>query len=436
MLHLRIALAFAWVTQCVGWKFGAQFKPLRSKFVATCLIPLSLTLQTPAQAASSGKFPLFNEVWSLVNENYIEPVSDWDAVYQDSIQKLESGADEILLTKKVLKRLGDKYTRILDKSFYESLWKYDAIGVGLLFQSDPNKPLTVASPPISGSSGEKAGIKKGDSVYAINGKNTNGMTAIQVLDMMSNDKSPTVTLELSSSDEAHRTITLERSTEKAKNPVSYSIETLRDGTKVGYVNLGDFNAEAVPGLREALLKIRDSVNAIVLDIRGNTGGGFQFALNIGGMFMEDREMATARGKDANVNVFKTSYPEGVITNKPLVILVDGLSASASEVLAGGLHDNCRAVIAGSKTFGKGKIQAVFGLQDGEGLTMTVAQYVTPKGSIIQAKGIEPDIPLETSNPLIAHVIGAFSKPDLNKIDFQRVEEISRSCLNTKSIGTQ
>ena len=427
MLHLRISLVLVCAAHCIGWRFGAPLKPLRSKFIASCLIPLSLTLQAPADAATSKQFPLFNEVWTLVRENYIEPVSDWEAVYQDSMKKLESGADELLLTKKVLKRLGDKYTRILDKGFYESLWKYDAIGVGLLFQSDSNNPLTVASPPISGSSGEKAGIRKGDYVYAINGKSTDGMTAIQVLDMMSNDKSPTVTLEIGSSDGIHKSLVLSRSTEKAKNPVSYSIETLRDGMKVGYVNLGDFNAEAVPGLREALLKIRDSVDAIVLDIRGNTGGGFQFALNIGGMFMADKEMATAKGKDANANVFRTSFPEGVITDKPLVILVDGLSASASEVLAGGLHDNCRAVIAGSRTFGKGKIQAVFGLQDGEGLTMTVAQYVTPRGSVIQARGIEPDIPLETTNPFIAHVIGALSKPDLNKIDFKRVEEISKSC---------
>jgi carboxyl-terminal processing protease len=209
------------------------------------------------------------------------------------------------------------------------------------------------------------------------------------------------------------------------------VETLKDGSKVGYISLGDFNVEAVPGLREALKSVqaKADVNAIVLDIRGNTGGGFQFALNIGGMFMDNKEMATAKGgKDLNANVFRTSYPDGVLTTKPLILLVDGLSASASEVLAGGLHDNCRAVIIGSKTFGKGKIQAVFGLQDGEGLTMTVAQYVTPRGTVIQSKGLQPDIPLDTTNPFIAHLTGALSKPDLNKVDFKKAEEITKACV--------
>jgi carboxyl-terminal processing protease len=424
---------------CVSLKFNAPFKLTRQKILSTVLVPLSLSFSfnfdlpsANAEVTLSPKYPLFNEVWTLVDNNFVEPVPDWDQVYKDSIVKLDDGANENLLTKKVLKRLGDKYTRLLEKSFYESLWKYDAIGVGLLFQSDNNKPLTVASPPISGSSGEKAGIQKGDLIYSINSISTEGMTAMQVLDMMSNDPSDKVTLEVGKPGEsARKSIALTRSTEKAKNPVTYSVETLKDGSKVGYISLGDFNVEAVPGLREALKNVqaKADVNAIVLDIRGNTGGGFQFALNIGGMFMDNKEMATAKGgKDLNANVFRTSYPDGVLTTKPLILLVDGLSASASEVLAGGLHDNCRAVIIGSKTFGKGKIQAVFGLQDGEGLTMTVAQYVTPRGTVIQSKGLQPDIPLDTTNPFIAHLTGALSKPDLNKVDFKKAEEITKACV--------
>ena len=120
--------------------------------------------------------------------------------------------------------------------------------------------------------------------------------------------------------------------------------------------------QSVPELKDALVELNGkNIDELLLDLRGNTGGGFQFALNIGGMFMDNKEMVTALGRGDEKSIFKSSYPEGVLFNKPLVLLTDGLSASASEVLAGGLHDNCRAVLTGGTTFGKGKIQAVFGL---------------------------------------------------------------------------
>lgn len=263
------------------------------------------------------------------------------------------------------------------------------------------------------------------------------MTAIQVLDMMSNDESKTVEIEFArpsgsstgSSQLEKKKVVLNRSTQKAANPVSYSVESLSNGSPIGYVRLSEFNAEAVNGLRAALteLKLKD-VQEVVLDLRGNTGGGFQFALNIGGMFMDDKVMVTAMGKNSEKNVFKSSYIDGVIYDKPLVLLTDGLSASASEVLAGGLHDNCRAVLAGTTTFGKGKIQAVFGLADGEGMTMTVAQYVTPRGTIIQSRGLEPDIPLAGQNTYLNLVVGpSITKPDFKTFDFKIADEKLTLC---------
>ena len=162
------------------------------------------------------------------------------------------------------------------------------------------------------------------------------------------------------------------------------------------------------------------------------GGGFQFALNIGGMFMQsDREMVTAESRNNDKTKFYASYPEGVLYKGPLMIYTDRLSASASEVLVSGLHDNCRAVTTGERTFGKGKIQAVFGLADGEGLTMTVAQYVSPKGKPIQYRGIEPDIPADLpANPYVNAIFGTsmLKQPDLNSLKFDLGQEIiSKQC---------
>jgi len=400
---------------------------------------------------------VFNEVWKIVNDNYVDETfnnNDWGAVRRKYEENLENGADETAVTQKALSLLGDKYTRLLDKKFFESLWEYDAIGVGLLFQSDPGKNMVIASPPISGSSGAAANIKKGDLVYAINGVSTEKMTAMQVLDMMSNDDSEYMKLEYSTPtldggdngsgtnfkeepEQPHKIATLKRSKQKATNPVSSFVEKLINGKTVGYASLAEFNSEAVPRLREAIVSFEKAgVDYIVLDLRGNTGGGFQFALNIGGMFMDNKNMVTTVGRNNEKSSFASSYPEGVISSKPLVLLTDGLSASASEVLAGGLHDNCRAIVAGSKSFGKGKIQAVFGLADGEGLTMTVAQYVTPKGTIIQSRGIQPDIPLSVSNPYVNLLFGSgakSSKPDLNAIDFAKASELVNACKAETSL---
>jgi carboxyl-terminal processing protease len=119
---------------------------------------------------------------------------------------------------------------------------------------------------------------------------------------------------------------------------------------VGYIRLKEFNAKAVNGLEEAFSFMNTrNIRNIVLDLRGNTGGGFQFALNIGGMLMDNAPMVETIGKNNEHVKFKSSYPGGVLYNGDLVLLIDGLSASASEVLTGALHDNCRAVIAGEKS---------------------------------------------------------------------------------------
>lgn len=395
----------------------------------------SLTSSGSLVFASDGK--VLNEVWSIVNENFVDSTynnNDWSKVKQDYIKRVESGGDEQELTKKMLSLLGDKYTRLLDKQYFESLWKYDAIGVGLLLQSGdkPGDKLIVSAPPLSGSSGEKSGLQKGDIVYAINGKSTDGMTAMMALDMLSNDDSDSLTIEYGkeNTNDKKKTVVLKRTkTEPADPPVSYSAKTLSSGKQIGYIKLRDFNSEAIPAMKNAIMDLdAQQIDAMILDLRGNTGGGFQFALNIGGMFMDNKPMVTAVAKNDERSTFPSSYQGGVLTKKPLILWMDELSASASEVLAGGLHDNCRAVIVGSNSFGKGKIQAVFGLNDGEGLTMTVAQYVTPRGTVIQSKGLKPDIPIPTVNAYVNLISGpVFNEPNFNKLDLDRIQQAFSTC---------
>ena len=479
-LFLAIVFANISVPQCMGLKLKSngikvielkkQFHDLGRGFVIGCCLmtsPLSfphnacasdevLNLQIRSSAVlsteeSSMKSAVFDEIWKIVNDNYVDDTfngQDWEEIKRINDEKLEDGADEKALVKKVLGSLGDKYTRFMDKSSYEALWKYDAIGIGSLFQSDTGEPLKVAGPPISGSTSEKAGLKKDDVIVSINGKLTDGMTAMNVLEMMSNDESDVVELEYARLDlidgekvtfenakKVSKKVSLKRTKDKATNPISYSFQILPNGKKIGYIKFSDFNAQAVPNLRNAVVSLnKEDVDDILLDIRGNTGGGFQFALNIGGMFMDNKPMVTAEGHNGEKSEFRSSFPEGVLYKKNIVLLTDGLSASASEVLAAGLRDNCRAVTTGSKTFGKGKIQAVFGLKNGEGLVMTVAQYITPKGQIIQSRGIAPDLAGgPATNAYLNMIIGSTvdTKPDLANIDWDKSHELLDACIPVK-----
>jgi C-terminal processing protease CtpA/Prc len=165
--------------------------------------------------------------------------------------KLRSGADEHKLTEKLVSKLGDKYTRILDKATYESLWKYDAIGVGVLFESSPAGQMVIASAPIEGSSGAEAKLNKGDFILAVNRVSTKGMTAIQLLDMISNDDDSVLTLQVERQrDEdsvvvqggegrTSETLVLKRSKQKAINPVTFTPKVLSDGSKVSHPSCPD-----------------------------------------------------------------------------------------------------------------------------------------------------------------------------------------------------
>jgi C-terminal peptidase prc len=187
---------------------------------------------------------------------------------------------------------------------------------------------------------------------------------------------------------------MERAFQEVKDPIQYKITEVReDGTKVGFIRILEFNAVVKARLQDALKALEaEGANAYVLDLRMNTGGAFQSAVEISSLFMQDR-IATYVVDSTGANIpFKTNKGDLAIDKTdPLVIWVDGTSASASEVLAGALHDNCRAAVMGGKSFGKGLIQAVYGLKNGSGLVLTVARYVTPGGNEIQGVGITPDI---------------------------------------------
>lgn len=345
------------------------------------------------------------------------------------------------LVTEMVQTLGDKYSRMLDVSQYSAIQKYDLIGVGVTLMPNAQKQIIVGAPPIVGSPSAKAGLQSGDAVMAINGVPTRGRSAFDIIDQISdqpNAKTVTFTIQrLDAQDTVPQvqTVTMDRQTMEVKDPVLYKVsETRNDGTKVGYIRISEFNSLVKARLETALADLeQQGVNAYVLDLRMNTGGAFQSAVEISSLFLENRIATYVVDGNAVELPFRTAKGRlAVDATDLLVVWIDGTSASASEVLAGALHDNCRAVTMGSKSFGKGLIQAVYGLKNGAGLVLTVAKYVTPSGSEIQGIGITPDIEGGVPAPPIIPVLST----DTTQVNFKDIAKRldSKVCLIPETRG--
>lgn len=414
---------------------------------------------------------LVDEVYTLVRKYYVDPTYngvDWDLVYEELMAKpLTSHNETYKETRAMVARLGDAYTRLLKPEDMERLRKYDVSGVGLLLTANSRGQLAVASEPLPASSAGKVGIRRGDVVVSVDGVSLEGRSAFRAAELMQGDDGTSMRVGIRSvlrdSDHAGtggalgppREVELvRRFAEGGGAKVEWSLDIV-GSRKVGYVRLADFSASSRGDVESALRNLdARGADAYVLDLRHNPGGVFEGALEIAGLF-SGRDVAVARvtSRGANEELFRSRivgdasnemaapssnvaardatgrYAGGAVVaaDAPLAVIVDGGSASSSEVLGGALRDNCRAVIAGSRhSFGKGLIQGVFGLSDGGGAVVTVARYRTPSGAEIQGSGLTPttgvaDGPMDALGRLVRRQ-GAGAA-----VDFDDVEEQLQMC---------
>lgn len=386
--------------------------------------------------------PAYDETWNLVKKYALDQSynhQDWDEVYTKYLNGLPMDPSTPTDEKRIMQAasnmvssLGDKYSRVLDKDAYERIQKFDLIGVGATLMPDPNtKEIVLGAPPVVNSAADQAGLKSEDAVLAVNGKETAGRTAFDIIDQISEDPNAgQITFTVRSSDGGEiKDVIMKREFLEVKNPISYRVsETRSDGTKVGYVRIAEFNSIVKPNLEAALKDLESqNVGAYVIDVRGNPGGAFQSAVEIAGLFMDDKLATNVIDGNGVELAFKTSKDRVVIDEKdPVAIWVDGKSASASEVLSGALRDNCRAVVMGDTSFGKGLVQAVYGLKNGFGLVLTVAKYLTPAGTDINKVGIAPDISREEALPSLPSFV-PLAGSDTSRVDFKDVTERMTMC---------
>lgn len=339
----------------------------------------SIINKTP-QVETIADFSTFWKVWNTLNEKsiYAKKVSDQDRVW-GAISGLASS-------------LGDPYTVFFppkeNKSFSEDIkGSFEGIGAEIGIK---DQILTIVA-PLKDTPAWKAGIKAGDKIIKIDKTSTNDMTIDGAIDLIHGPKESNVILTiLRHGENKTREIVVTRGTIDIP-----TIDTEMRSDGVFVIKFYTFSENSANLFRDALIKFIDSTKTgqLIIDLRGNPGGYLDSAVNIGSWFINEGDVILSedKGDGSTPKVYRSHGPKLFNNNLSLVVLVDGGSASASEILAGALHDHGIATLVGDKTFGKGSVQELIKITDDTSLKVTIANWFTPNGVSISLKGIEPDI---------------------------------------------
>ncbi|WP_224086402.1 carboxyl-terminal processing protease CtpC [Nostoc sp. MS1] len=343
---------------------------------------------------------LVDEVWQIVQRQYVDGTFnqvDWQAVRKEYLNKSYSNQQEAYKSiREMLKKLNDPYTRFMDPEEFKNMQvdtSGELTGIGITISQDEKTKQLVVIAPIEDTPAFKAGILAKDVILQIDGKSTKGMDTNQAVSLIRGAAGSQVTLTIQrNNQEKQFKITRARI---EIHPVRYSEKQTPVG-KLGYIRLNQFSANASKEMQDAISNLeKKQVAGYVLDLRGNPGGLLFSSVEIARMWIDKGTIVSTVDRQG---VREREVANGrALTEKPLVILVDKGSASASEILSGALQDNKRAVIVGTQTFGKGLVQSVRPLDDGSGLAVTIAKYLTPNDRDINKHGIDPDVKVELTD---------------------------------------
>jgi carboxyl-terminal processing protease len=369
---------------------------------------------------------VLDEAWQLVNQYYVDNSfnhNDWQAVRQELLKSSYTSKEQAYTAlRAALKKLQDPYTRFMDPEQFTSLTTQtsgELSGIGIRLEMNKVTKLLTILDPIPGSPSVKAGIKSGDEILAIDGKTTRAMDVETASSMIRGKVGTPVRLRINRAGAKSFDVAIKRELIELST-VTYTTKQ-ENNQNIGYIRLSEFSAHAANQIRNAIQDLgKKQVSAYILDLRGNPGGLLNASIDIARMWLDKGLIVRTvdrGGQNESIQANQTS-----LTKLPLVILVDGNSASSSEILTGALKDNRRATVVGNTTFGKALVQSVHQLSDGSGLAVTIAHYFTPNGTDISHKGIVPDV----QTPLTAEQVAQFTaKPDLlaTKADPQYMQAV-------------
>ncbi len=387
MKPFRIAsyIVLLLLTLAIGFHLGTRYQDLLLRNNSTVLEESlkqsgsgKLVVQDPEQEVN---MTLFWQVWKLLQKRYVHP----EAM---TIQKMTYGAITGLVAS-----LGDPYTLFMtptDSKMFQDSLSGTLEGIGAQLDFSNGKVVVVA--PLKGSPAERAGLTPKDVIAEVNGTSVAGLSLEEVVSKIRGPKNTSVTLgilHLGSGPLVQKTV----SRESIHIP-SVETKTVSDSRgDVLVVIVNQFGDDTVDGVRTALENITPKTKGIILDLRFNGGGYLEGAVDIVSMFLQSGKVVTVERRNVPPESHLVSgHP--LEPTRPLVVLVNGGSASASEITAGALQDQKRATIIGTQTFGKGTVQEVLELSGGSSLRVTVARWLTPAGHDLSKKGVTPDILLD------------------------------------------
>ncbi|MBW4632346.1 MAG: PDZ domain-containing protein [Iphinoe sp. HA4291-MV1] len=352
---------------------------------------------------------LIDEVWQIVNLRYADSTFnqvDWQATRQSLLSQEYTSREQAYTTiRETLKKLGDPYTRFLDpkqnQALNEQTISGETSGIGIQIRLDEKTKRLTIEKALEKSPAFTAGIKAGDQILAIDGKPTDGMKLEDASKLIRGKVGTPVILRIGRQGQNNFDVKITRANIELPK-VSYTLK--QEGSRrVGYIRLAEFSATSPKQMRQAIQDLsRQQVGGFVLDLRGNGGGLLVASVEIARMWLDQGAIVREVERVDGSTEFKANHT--ALTQKPLVVLVDGSSASASEILTGALRDNNRAVIVGSKTFGKALVQQLYALSDGSGLAVTVGRYLTPKGTDINKIGIIPDVRIDLTDAQLRQLV--------------------------------
>ncbi|MDP3859568.1 MAG: S41 family peptidase [Stagnimonas sp.] len=331
--------------------------------------------QQPGEPLPLKDLRAFVEILERVKSDYVEPVSD-DKLLENAVRGMLAGLDP--------------HSSYLDKDEFKDMnttttGKFGGLGIEVQMKDG----LVFVVSPIDDTPAAKAGIQSGDFIVKINEDTVRGLSLKEAVDKMRGDPGSKISLTvLRQSADKPLTFDMKRDT---INVASAKGKLLEPG--YGYIRVSQFTATTGKLMLDELKKIRKDgeLRGLVLDLRNNPGGVLNAAVDVSDAFIEKGQVVSIKGRDADSNRIFNATAGDELAGRPIVVLVNGGSASAAEIVAGALQDTRRAVIVGSKTFGKGSVQTILPLANDSAIKITTARYYTPSGRSIQAEGIEPDI---------------------------------------------
>lgn len=344
-------------------------------------------------AEGFGKSPqdIFMYAWKTIKDQYVDKTcndQDWSRWRKKYLDQIKTREDAYVAIETMIESLNDPYTRFLPPyEFAEQNRNIDAelYGIGVHIAKVKDKVVIIHI--IDGTPAKEAGLKTGDIILKVNNDTTKGMDLKEIANRVRGKIGTSVTLKIL----RDKKEIVKEITRKKINLKSVEYKVLKGN--YAYIKISSFiSSETSFEMLKALSSTKDT-KGIILDLRGNHGGLLPNAIFISNMFVDKGDIVSIVDRYGHKKTIKAE--EGIkITDKPLVVLINQASASASEILSGALKDHKRAILVGETTFGKGFVQKIQRLPDGSGINITIAKYLTPKGTDIDQKGIHPDYVIE------------------------------------------